>query len=400
MGRMTKPALTIRTLDRPQRLGIALAITVTGGAVLGFGYSAPIIAQHLERMTGSGGMLGWLIAFAAIVQLIITPYVPKLLLKFDAKHMLVLSLVLGAACFSLHRVFMFPLAWFVLHTAMSLAFSITFVVCETWINQLAPDAQRGKILGMYGAVLAGGFGIGSAVVVFTGIDGWFPFLFGAALFLIGLGPLLLLKGAKGVEPPSDAESDFFAAFRIMGAAPAIIACGIVFGAIEQVIFHFLPVYGTRLDFTESDARILVMIAAIGNAALQIPMGMLADRVHKGRLLLILMSVATFGPLALIAAGNNFVLLSVFTFIYIGLSTTVYTVGLILLAQRFKGGALPAANAAFIMAYGLGSFAIPPIAGTMMDIIRPQGLMLTLTATGLIGLSVAILRYRKDVQAAL
>ncbi|PHR94227.1 MAG: hypothetical protein COA69_01115 [Robiginitomaculum sp.] len=372
------------TLSRAQKNGIITAITCTGSAALGFGYSAPLISQNLERMTSSGALLGWLISIGAVTTILLTPFVPKLLNRFNAKWIMVLALIFGALSIPLFKIFMYPEAWFVIRFIEGCAFTILFVVAETWINQLAPEHLRGRILGMYGTALAGGFGLGSGIAVFTGIDGWFPFLFGANLFLLGLIPFILLRTATNVVPPPKEHSRFSSTLKIILAAPSLIACGIVFGAIEQVIFHFLPVYATRLGNTEHMARILLLIATLGNALFQYPMGMLTDRINREKLMVFLMGVAFIGPVFMALAGTNFYLLAGFVFFYIGLTTAIYTVGLVLLAERFKGHTMSAANAAFIFAYGIGSFIVPPICGIMMDVFRPYGFMWTLAALGACG----------------
>ncbi len=244
---------------------------------------------------------------------------------------------------------------------------------------------------MYGAALAGGMGIGSAFAVLTGIDGWSPFLICAAINLAAILPVLLMRNAENVEATPEEDARLITIFKIMLAAPAIMMCGIVFGAIEQSVIYFLPVYDTRLGHTEDMARKLLLVAAIGNALLQLPMGMLADKMDRNKLSLILMSVAVFGPLAMIFAGANFTALAAIAFFYVGLTTALYTVGLVQLGERFKGHKLAAANAGFIIAYGIGSLIVPTLAGKMMDIYNPQGFMWTMAGLGLLGLAVLFIR---------
>ncbi|MBL4871389.1 MAG: MFS transporter, partial [Robiginitomaculum sp.] len=178
---------------------------------------------------------------------------------------------------------------------------------------------------------------------------------------------------------------------IMKAAPAIMMCGIVFGAIEQSMMYFLPVYDTRLGHTEHAARILLLVAAIGNALFQLPMGMLADKMNKNLLTAILMSIACLGPFFMLLVGDNFIALAVLVFFYIGLTTALYTVGLVQLGERFKGHKLAAANAGFIIAYGIGSLITPPLAGIMMDIFNPYGFMWTMSGLGAVGFGVVMVR---------
>ncbi len=379
-------------MSRSQKQGIITAIISTGMIALAWGLSSPLISQHLERMTASGVTLGWLISLAAVATVLATPFVPKLMSWFAPRSVLVACLLIGTASIPALKIFMFPAAWFLIKFIGSCAFTIVFVIAEIWINQLAPEHLRGRIMGMYGAALAGGMGIGSGLAVLTGIDGWWPFIVCAAINSFSILPFLILRRAENIVPTSKEDARFGVMFKIMLAAPTIMICAVVFGAIEQSIIYFLPVYDTRLGHTEHMARIMLLFAAFGNALFQFPMGVLADKMNRKLLTIILMSVAFIGPLAMSMVGSNFWVLAILAFFYVGLTTALYTVGLVQLGERFKGHQLSAANAGFIVAYGIGSLIVPPLAGKMMDIYNPQGFMWTMAGLGLVGLVVVTLRF--------
>jgi len=391
---LTQPAMVPAKMTKPQKQGIITAIICTGMIALAWGLSSPLISQHLERMTNSGLVLGWLISLAAVATVLATPFVPKLMSWFAPRSVLIACLLIGTASIPALKIFMFPGAWFAIKFIGSCAFTIVFVIAEIWINQLAPEYLRGRIMGMYGAALAGGMGIGSGLAVLTGIDGWWPFIVCAGINFCAVLPFLFLRRAENIVATSKKDARFGVMFKIMLAAPTIMMCAVVFGAIEQSIIYFLPVYDTRLGHTEHMARILLLIAAVGNALFQFPMGMLADKMDRKLLTVILMGVAFIGPLAMSMVGSNFGALAVLAFFYFGLATALYTVGLVQLGERFKGHQLSAANAGFIVSYGIGSLIVPPLAGKMMDIFNPQGFMWTMAGLGLLGLVVVSLRFRR------
>jgi MFS family permease len=387
----TDSNIKITPMTAAQKTGILAAIMCTGSIALAWGLSSPLISQNLERMTGSGVLLGWLISLAAVATIIATPFVPKLLSRFSGRSVLVACIIIGTLTIPALKIFMHPVAWFGIKFVASCAFTVVFVIAEIWINQLAPQHLRGRIFGIYGAALAGGMGIGSGLAVATGIDGWTPFLVCTAINAAALLPVLAFSKARKIEQPPKDDARFSAIVEIFKAAPAIMACAIVFGAIEQSLMYFLPVYDTRLGHSEYTARVLLLIAAVGNFLFQIPMGMLADKMNRGRLMIALMVVASVGPLLMAYVGPNFPALASLAFLYIGLTTALYTVGLVSLGERFKGHKLSAANAAFIMSYGVGSLAIPPIAGKMMDVFGPAGFMWAMSALGVLGLCVVSVR---------
>ncbi|HID35975.1 MAG TPA: MFS transporter, partial [Ghiorsea sp.] len=206
-------------------------------------------------------------------------------------------------------------------------------------------------------------------------------------------PFILLREATPIVPPSTEDAKFAVMFKIMLATPTIMICAVVFGAIEQSFIYFLPVYDTRLGHTEYAGRMLLLVAALGNALFQFPMGVLADKMNRKVLTALLMSIAFIGPAAMALVGANSWALGILAFFYMGLTTALYTVGLVQLGERFKGHQLSAANAGFIVSYGIGSLIVPPLAGKLMDIYNPQGFMWAMAGLGFVGLTVVSLRFR-------
>ena len=391
---MSADSIIPTQMTKAQKKGIITAIACTGLIALAWGISAPLISQHLERMTGSGALLGWLIALAAIATVLATPFVPKLMSWFSPRAVLIACIVIGTATIPFLKIFMFPSAWFALKFIGSCAFTVVFVIAEIWINQLAPEHLRGRIMGMYGAALAGGMGLGAGLAVLTGIDGWMPFLVCTGIYVATILPFIVLRNATPIVPTSAEDARFGVMFKIILAAPTIMICAVVFGAIEQSFIYFLPVYDTRLGHTEYAGRILLLVAALGNALFQFPMGVLADKMNRKVLTALLMSVAFIGPAAMAMVGGNSWALAVLAFFYMGLTTALYTVGLVQLGERFKGHQLSAANTGFIVCYGIGSLIVPPLAGKLMDIYNPQGFMWTMAGLGLLGLAIVSLRFRR------
>ena len=79
------------------------------------------------------------------------------------------------------------------------------------------------------------------------------------------------------------------------------------------------------------------------------------------------------------AGANLWLLIPMVFFFVGASSAFYTIGLAMIGERVRPGALASANAAFIFAYGLGSLLGPALGGVSMDLADPWGLMAAFAA---------------------
>ena len=122
--------------------------------------------------------------------------------------------------------------------------------------------------------------------------------------------------------------------------------------------------------------------------------MLADRFDRRLLLMLCALTGVVGAIAtpfLIASPlASYVLI----FFWGGLTMGVYTIGLTLVGQRFKGAELASANAAFVMLYAVGLLAGPTVEGAALDAWNPHGLMVVLASISLIYVGFLAIRRRR------
>ena len=118
--------------------------------------------------------------------------------------------------------------------------------------------------------------------------------------------------------------------------------------------------------------LLVAAIAFGNVVLQLPLGLLSDRVDRRRLLLVCTAIGFTGAAILPLLASNLVLAVLLLFIWGGFIAGFYTIGLTHLGSRFRGADLASANAAFVMMYSVGSVIGPAAIGTGLDLWPPHG----------------------------
>lgn len=364
--------LTDPALGRTRSLCAAILCAAMAGC--GFGLLMPLVALNLEAMTGSAAVVGLNAAAAAISTIVATPLIPPLLARTPPR-------VTIAACAALTGlgILIFPflpdvIVWFVLRFTIGLAVTVIFVASETWINQLAKPESRAGLLAVYATVLSGGFGSGGVLLAVLGSQGFAPWIAGGAIFLLGAVPILFLKGPDLVAPDR-ADSGPLALWNAGRLAPVAILAGFVFGALETGIFALVPVYAERLGFTETVVGLLVAVGALGAIAMQIPIGRFADRAGRLVTLRLIAAAAVVLALLIAVAGARLWALYPMIFLYVGVASAFYTVGLALIGERVRPGQLASANAAFIFAYGMGSLAGPVSAGAAMDAFNPWGLLM-------------------------
>ena len=111
---------------------------------------------------------------------------------------------------------------------------------------------------------------------------------------------------------------------------------------------------------------------LGAVAWQFPLGWLADRIDRQRLLGLAGLAGALVPLALLAVVPAGWLVWPLLFVYGGIALGYYTLGLAHLGARFAPGELAVANAGFMVLYETGTTLGPALAGAGMEVWAPHG----------------------------
>jgi MFS family permease len=352
---------------------IALAIILITLVGLGISISVPLLALEMERMGVASTLAGINTATAGLGNILIVPFIPRLAQVFGSRAVIIVSILTMVVVIIAFKLVQDIWFWFPLRFFFGAALGALFTLSEYWINAVAPPARRGFVMGIYATALSIGFAAGPALLGIAGTTGWLPYILAAIIPILGLLPVLVLRA----EAPALAKSEGTHVFGFIFVLPAATMAALVFGAIETASVAHLPVLGVREGYGERLSAAMVSLFAAGNIISQVPIGMLADRMDKTRLLLL---IALSSLVLSIVLGQVFHIgwaLSLTLFFLGGIVGALYTVGLSLLGARYSGIDLANANAAFVILYSSGLTLGPPAAGVGIDFGGVQGFSATL-----------------------
>jgi MFS family permease len=354
---------------------------------LGMGLSLPLLSLIMERNGVSATMNGANAMFGAVAMLAVTPFIPALAARIGTVRFLIACYVVSAVSLLGFRATNDLAFWFVLRFTLNSALQGLFLVSEVWINQIAPDAMRGRLIAIYASLVSAGFAIGPIIIQFLGTTGWAPFVAGATLMLLSMTPLIL---ARRVVPPV-AHASARAMWSFVFSSPSAAAAGLAYGALEICAANFLTIYAVRLGSREAAATLLITAWGLGNMLLVPLLGWLADKSDRRFVLILCGVVGLIGAVLLpFTGGAGWWALSL-VFVWGGFVAAIYALGLSHLGANFKGSQLAAANSAFSILYALGTLAGPGLGGIAIDTWNPHGFAVVL---GLIsGLFAAVVAYR-------
>ena len=111
-------------------------------------------------------------------------------------------------------------------------------------------------------------------------------------------------------------------------------------------------------------------------------------------------IALIAPFVMMNAVGNIWTLNIVMMVWGGIAVAFYSVALTELGARYQGNVMAQANAAVMLAYGLGALLTPSSFGLAMDLIPPNGLLWLAAIAAAAYLSLALVRLRAPTRVPL
>jgi MFS family permease len=355
--------------ESTRRRGVVACIAATMSMSVTLGLCWPFLAIVLERQ----GVPPWLNGLSASAQmlavLVVMPVAPKLIGALGVVRVIAIGIIGMAVGLALLPVFPNVWAWFPIRLALGLGTELVFIAGDIWINQLADERTRGRLIGVYGMFLHGGFAVGPLAIIALGSDDWTVLYLGIAVVLSGLGPLAAVRGlAPTIEGKPRARLGHY-----VRVATTVMVAGLMFGLIESATESLLPVYVMKKGLDGESAALLLTLFVLGAVLGQLPSGWLADHVDHRRLL-VAGSLTTLVALATVPVAIETPLLIWPVMLVMGASLgSFYIVAMTMMGRRYRGADLISVNTSFVFIWGVGAAVGPALSGSAMAAFGPDGM---------------------------
>jgi MFS family permease len=339
-----------------------------------------LIALVLSRLGYSSFSIGAVTAASLIAVILCGPLYPRIIVRLGLKRCIVAGILFAAIILLLMPLRPSVPVWLALRFIAGCALGLVWIASEIWMNSASGSESRGTVMGVYGTVFSIGIVAGPILLEFTGTQGAKPFVIGAACLVLTLLPLGILRRVTSAAQEFTPLRDMSGALR---TAPIVMLAALVAGLVESADLTLLPLFGLHAGLDEGAALLLVAVFMAGNVALQVPIGLLADRYGRKTLLAACALTSCIGPLLLQPCLGTPLLLWPLLFIWGGTLYAFYSQGVALLGEEFAVQNLPSANTLFVMVYCLGGVIGPSTGGIAMDLWPSRGLPVLLSGAALL-----------------
>jgi len=287
---------------------------------------------------------------------------------------------IASALFILAQAFWIdPFFWGALRFLGGACTAGVFIVIESWLLIGASPNMRGSILSIYLAIFYAALSLGQFLIEASDPMGIYPFLIAAALCICAVIPLF---GTKITGPRLEKTSPL-SILQLFKISPLGFLGGVVSGMLLAAVYGLVPVYAKEAGLSISQIGRLMAILIFGGLMFQWPMGYLADKGNRRRVLTLASFLTALTSLSLAFTGPEFpILLFFLAFVFGGFSFTIYPLSMAHACEKLEDAQIVPATGGFVLSYSLGAVAGPLLAPIAMDLYGPSGLFYFLGAISL------------------
>ncbi|QDG75751.1 MFS transporter [Labrenzia sp. PHM005] len=350
-------------------------LLVAAACLLGAnGLSMTMIAVRgrAEGLSDGGiGLLGSAYYAGMVVGVLLTPW-----LVARAGHIRVFAAFASISAISVLAIAFLPpgWSWMVTRLVSGAAFCGTAMVLESWLNSIASNSTRGRILSVYRIVDLGAAMGGQFILPVFGASGSDILMVLAVLFCFALVPISLSR-SDNPQAPSGKIVNPLLLWRVSPVVMVgVLTIGLTNGAFRMVG----PIYAETIGLGLELVAAFIAIWVFAGAVFQYPAGWISDRIDR-RIILTIFTAAAGLACLFISRSMTDTELFIGVFLFGGFALPLYS----LLAAHANDHAEPGqfidVAAGLTLAYGIGAVFGPVIASMLMEVFGP-GAFFVYTAT--------------------
>lgn len=347
--------------ERERVLSLAAVISTCFGVGISFGIGFPLTALTFEEWHQPKWMIGLAGAAPAVAVFIALPLLSRLITKVGAVRAIGSGCVIGSIGFLALYMFQSPVAWIVIRLLMSAGFALPWLAGETWINAVAREEMRGRVIALYAIAFFSGYAVGPLLLRALGISGFEPFAAAATITMLSGLPIVL---GRRLAPPLQHDGTQSIVWA-MQLAPAAMVAAFMGGFAEITNLSLIPNVALAAGWSQDAALGLLTVMTIGGILLQYPLGWLSDKMRRINLVVCTGLLFILFSLMLPWALGDAVAAFVVMFLIGGMILGFYALGLAIVGERIGAADLAAVNAAYIVMYQAGALVGPIVSGIAM-----------------------------------
>jgi MFS family permease len=343
-------------------LGAGLQGTLVGVRATLEGYPTPVIGAIMSCY-----YVGYLVG---------TVTAPRMLHRIG--HIRVFAALASIASITIlvQGAFVHPLGWAAMRLLTGWCFAGIYVVAESWLNDRACCATRGRLMAFYMAVLYVGLGCSQFLLLVANPRGLLPFTLVAALISMAMVPIALSAQhmPEYVTPRPVRYRDLYR------NSPLGLVAVAVSGLISAILFAMGPVYARLSGQGVGGVALFMSISFLAAVVTQYPVGRLSDLIDRRTVIAGVCTVATAVALTLaLCHGLPHGIYLMMEALFSGAVLTLYSLAISHVNDKLEPAQMVSASCALLRLNGAAAAVGPLLVGSLMSAYGPSVYFVALAA---------------------
>ncbi len=269
-----------------------------------------------------------------------------------------------------HALVVDPAVWAMLRFGAGICIAGLSTVIESWINERAHGAQRGRVFSVYRIVDLGAVTTGQLLLGVVDPWGFELFSLVAIIFCLSVAPVAVTTSPA----PAPTEAGRTSLRDLYILSPLGLVGVIAVGLVNSTFRLVAPLYVQGLGYSLTDVALFMAVAILGGAVLQWPWGGASDRFDRRLVILACTAGALASGLAMTLAGGwRIEMLLLTSFLFGGCTLPLYSLCVAHANDYAERGAFVQIAAGLLVAYGFGAIVGPALGAGAIQGFGPAAL---------------------------
>ncbi len=255
-----------------------------------------------------------------------------------------------------------PITWGIGRIMFGVCIASLYVVAESWLNDVATNNNRGRLLSTYMVIAISATMIGQYSIGFANTSGFTLFAVASVMVSMSLVPIALSR--RSVLPATIPEPITFKVLYSI-IPTGLVMCGLTGIAIGSLV-GIGPIYGAYQGWSPIQVANFVGAPLIGSLLFQIPLGRLSDRLPRRGVLVFASLGAVFLCFILTFLDGTDAASLVCLVLMGGLVWPIYSITIAYSNDWLEAEQRTASAALLVRVHGIGSFIGPLTTGLLLS----------------------------------
>ena len=366
----------VKVNGTPSRRTATSIIIGMGILMVGYGLLGSLLSVRAKAEKFSLNSMGLINSMSYVGFLVATPVAVRMLRRFTRTTCFVTFVSTMAGASVLYGVLVNRPSWLILRFVGGGSLGGLYVVVESWLNNLASNNTRGRLIAIYVAVVSGGIAVGQLLLTVANTNTLVPFLIAGAATAAASLAMIRVPASRSVTS-SDGHISLMDVVKLV---PSGAIAMVLVGMTQSAVIVMASVWATNAGLASPQVAKVTGAIMVGTVLLQVPAGVVADRMSR-RLLFVFLAFGSAGVcLALVTLRPGSAASLVGFGLLGGLSTPLYGLANVYTNDWLPADKVVAAGSALIRLYAIGAMTGPLIAATAMNQFGSTGYFWALLTT--------------------